>query len=429
MVAPVTGAAAPSGATGGGNVRAVLLLVFAVFFILGGVTNIIDVVLPKLKGLFDLTHFQANWINGAFFAAYGLFAIPSGIIMSRLGYIRGFVLGFGMIALASLLFIPAANSGVYISFLGCMFLIGAGITLLQVGMNPVTMALGAPEGAHQRLMFGQMFNSVGVVVMVFGGATLLLGEQKPVDLTVMTAAELAQHRIADAQEIAHFYIALALAMTLIAALFWFWRSALDGQKAEQVETAGTLQLLMTNRRLQFGALCIFTYVGAEVAIGSNLISYLADERTMGLTASEAKYYVTAYWSAALIGRLLGVFVLGFVKPSRLLLAVASAAVLLVALSALTSGPTAGLALVAIGLFNSVMFPTIFSLTTQGMTDEAPKASGIMCTAIIGGAFIPMLFGKIADLSGLQIALIVPLLCYAIIASFGLWTGRRAAAAG
>jgi MFS transporter, FHS family, L-fucose permease len=423
-MAPVGSEGSATAATGG-NVRAVLLLVFAVFFILGGVTNIIDVVLPKLKGLFELSHFQANWINGAFFAAYGLFAIPSGIIMSRLGYIRGFVLGFGMIALASLLFIPAANSGVYISFLGCMFLIGAGITLLQVGMNPVTMALGAPEGAHRRLMFGQMFNSVGVVVMVFGGATLLLGAQQPVDMSAMTAAELAQHRINDAQEIAHFYIALAVAMTLIGALFWFWRSALDGQQAEKVETAGTLQLLLNNRRLQFGALCIFTYVGAEVAIGSNLISYLGDPRTMGLSASDAKYYVTAYWSAALVGRLLGVFVLGFVKPSRLLLTVASIAVVLVTVSALTSGSVAGLALVAVGLFNSVMFPTIFSLTTQGMTDEAPKASGIMCTAIIGGAFIPMLFGKIADLSGLQIALIVPILCYAIIAAFGLYTRRTA----
>lgn len=418
----------PSGgsAESNGNVRAVLLLVFAVFFILGGVTNIIDVVMPKLKGLFELSHFQANWINGAFFAAYGLFAIPSGIIMSRLGYIRGFVLGFAMIALASLLFIPAANSGMFVSFLGCMFLIGSGITLLQVGMNPVTMALGKPERAHQRLMFGQMFNSIGVVIMVFGGATLLLGEQKAVDTAAMTAEQLSLHRISDSQEIAVFYVALAVAMTLIGLLFWFWRSALDGQKAEKVETAGTLDLLRTNRRVQFGALCIFTYVGAEVAIGSNLISYLSDHRTMGLHASEAKNYVTAYWSAALIGRLLGVFILGFVKPSRLLMVMASVAAFLVAVSALSTGLTSGLTLVAVGLFNSVMFPTIFSLTTEGMTDEAPKASGILCTAIIGGAFIPMLFGKMADISGVQAALMVPIICYAIIASFGLWTAKRAA---
>jgi MFS transporter, FHS family, L-fucose permease len=409
-----------------GSVRIVLLLVFAVFFILGGVTNIIDVVMPKLKGLFDLSHFEANWINGAFFAAYGLFAIPSGIIMSKLGYIRGFVLGFGMIALAALLFIPAANSGIFVSFLGCMFLIGSGITLLQVGMNPVTMALGSSKSAHQRLMFGQMFNSVGVVIMVFGGAKLLLGAQKTVDTSTMTAQQLSLHRIADAQDIATFYVALAIAMTLIGLLFWFFRSALDSQKAEKVETAGTLDLLLSNRRVQFGALCIFTYVGAEVAIGSNLISYLADPRTMGLQASDAKNYVTAYWSAALIGRLLGVFVLGFVKPSRLLMAMASIAALLVSISAVSTGLMSGLTLVAVGLFNSVMFPTIFSLTTEGMTDDAPKASGILCTAIIGGAFIPMLFGKMADLSGVQIALAVPVICYLIIASFGLWTSPRKA---
>jgi FHS family L-fucose permease-like MFS transporter len=329
-----------------------------------------------------------------------------------------------MIALASLLFIPAANSGMYASFLGCMFLIGAGITLLQVGMNPVTMALGDAAGAHRRLMFGQMFNSVGVVIMVFGGATFLLGQQSPVDTSAMSPEQLNLHRIADSQDIASFYVALAIAMTLIAALFWFFRAALDGQKAEKVETAGTLQLLLSNRRLQFGALCIFTYVGAEVAIGSNLISYLGDQRTMGLSASDAKYYVTAYWSAALIGRILGVFILSFVKPNRLLMTVASVAVTLVAISALASGPTSGLALVAIGLFNSVMFPTIFSLTMEGMTDEAPKASGIMCTAIIGGAFIPVLFGKMADAAGLQFALVVPLVCYAIIASFAFWTAKR-----
>lgn len=424
---------APSSTTGSSaestadkrSVRVVLLLVFAVFFILGGVTNIIDVVMPKLKGLFELTHFQANWINGAFFAAYGLFAIPAGIIMSKLGYIRGFVLGFAMIALASLLFIPAANSGMFVSFLGCMFLIGSGITLLQVGMNPVTMALGTPERAHQRLMFGQMFNSVGVVIMVFGGASLLLGPQKPADTSVMTADQLSLSRISDLQDIATFYVVLAVAMTLIGLLFWLWRSALDGQKAETVETAGTLDLLLSNRRVQFGALCIFTYVGAEVAIGSNLISYLGDERTMGLQPSDAKNYVTAYWSAALIGRLLGVFVLAYVKPSRLLMAVASVAALLVAVSAVSTGLMSGWTLVAVGLFNSVMFPTIFSLTTEGMTNDAPKASGILCTAIIGGAFIPMLFGKIADLSGVQFALIVPVICYAIIASFGLWAARRA----
>jgi MFS transporter, FHS family, L-fucose permease len=429
MAAPMTGATPTGGASGAtdGKTRSVLLLVFAVFFILGGVTNIIDVILPKLKGLYDLNHTQANLINFAFFTAYALFSIPSGIIMSKLGYIRGFVLGFGMIAVASLMFIPAANSGIYASFLGAMFLIGAGITLLQVGMNPVTMALGPNETAHSRLMFGQMFNSIGVVIMVAGGAQLLLGKGSGVDPKTLSGDALTAFRIAEAQEISQAYVGLAIAMTLIAALFWFWRSALDGQKAEEVKTEGTLALFLSNRRLQFGALCIFTYVGAEVAIGSNLISYLGDSGKMGLSQADAKWYVPLYWSSAFIGRFIGAFLLRVVAPAKVLLTFATVALLLVLVSSVSSGAISGWTLVLVGLFNSVMFPTIFSLTTQGMTDEAPQASGIMCTAIVGGAIVPVLFGAAADLTGLSLALIVPAICYAIIASFGLWNAKQAAA--
>jgi MFS transporter, FHS family, L-fucose permease len=423
-MAPAFGSKPSGDGTSNGKTRSVLILVFAVFFILGGVTNIIDVVLPKLKGLYQLNHTQANLINFAFFTAYALFSIPSGIIMSKLGYIRGFVLGFGMIAVASLMFIPAANSGIYASFLGAMFLIGAGITLLQVGMNPVTMALGPKETAHSRLMFGQMFNSIGVVIMVAGGAQLLLGKSSTVDMTSLSGEALTAHRIAEAQVISHAYIGLAIVMSLIALLFWFWRSALDGQRVEEVKTEGTLALFLSNKRLQFGALCIFTYVGAEVAIGSNMISYLGDSRTMGLTAAEAKFYVPLYWSSAFIGRFVGAFLLRVVAPAKVLMTFALIALLLVVTSSLTSGTIAGWSLVLVGLFNSVMFPTIFSLTTQGMTDEAPQASGIMCTAIVGGAIVPVLFGAVADSEGLALALAVPAICYAIIASYGVWNLRR-----
>jgi MFS transporter, FHS family, L-fucose permease len=424
-LAPSSGAAASGGGTVNSNTRSVLFLVFAVFFLLGGVTNIIDVILPKLKSLYELNHLQANLINFAFFTAYALFSIPSGIIMSKLGYIRGFVLGFAMIAVASLMFIPAANSGIYASFLGAMFLIGAGITLLQVGMNPVTMALGPVETVHSRLMFGQMFNSIGVVIMVAGGAQLLLGKGSSVDPSTLSGEALTAYRIAEAQEISHAYVGLAIVMTLIAVLFWFWRSALDGQKAEEVKTEGTLKLFLNNRRLQFGALCIFTYVGAEVAIGSNLVSYLGDERTMGLSQSDAKWYVPLYWSSAFIGRFIGAFLLRIFNPAKVLLTFASIALSLVLVSALSSGFISGWSLIVVGLFNSIMFPTIFSLTVQNMKDEAPQASGIMCTAIVGGAIVPLLFGAVADASGLAMALAVPVICYAIIASFGLWTSRDA----
>lgn len=164
-------------AAGGGNARSVLLLTFAVFFILGGVTNINDVLIPKLKGLYQLSHFQANLVQFAFFMSYALFSIPAGRLVARIGYVRGFVAGFLVVAAGALLFLPAASMGVYALFLAALFVVGGGITLLQVGMNPVTIALGPIETSHSRLTFAQLFNSVGVFLMVYGGAELMPAKQ------------------------------------------------------------------------------------------------------------------------------------------------------------------------------------------------------------------------------------------------------------
>jgi MFS transporter, FHS family, L-fucose permease len=260
--------------------RSALLLVFAVFFILGGVTNINDVLIPKLKGLFQLTHFQANLVQFAFFTSYAIFSIPAGLLMARLGYTRGFVVGFLIIAAASLLFLPAAYSGTYSAFLLALFLIGGGITLLQVAMNPVTMALGPPATASSRLTFAQLFNSIGVFLMVYGGAEIMLGKTSAVDPKSLSGAQLNAFRVAETTVVGHAYIGLAIVMTAIALLFWCLRGALDGQQASATKVSGPLSLFVDNIRVRFGALCIFTYVGAEVAIGSNLISYLQDEGVM-----------------------------------------------------------------------------------------------------------------------------------------------------
>lgn len=403
--------------------RQVLLLVFAVFFILGGVTNINDVLIPKLKGLYQLSHFQANLVQFAFFTSYAIFSIPAGLLMARLGYIRGFVIGFLIIAAASLFFLPAAYSGTYGAFLVALFMIGGGITLLQVAMNPVTLALGPPETASSRLTFAQLFNSIGVFLMVYGGAELMLGEASSVDPAKLSGAELQAFRVEEATVIGHAYIGLAIAMTAIAALFWFWRAALDGQKAEAVRIAGTWELFARNPRVRFGALCIFTYVGAEVAIGSNLIAYLQDDGVMGLSAVEAGRLLALYWGGAMVGRFFGGFVLRMFAPGLVLAVFAGIAIALLSVSGMTSGMVAGYAVIVIGLFNSLMFPTIFSLATTGLTDEAPQASGILCTAIVGGALVPPLFGLVADAGGLRAALIVPAVCYAIIAAFGLSAAR------
>jgi FHS family L-fucose permease-like MFS transporter len=432
MAAPITGSTAPGtgGGKSGGSTTTVLLLVFAVFFILGGVTNINDLLVGKFKPMFQLSHAEANLVQMAFFIAYAACSIPAGIVMSKLGYIRTFVLGFLMVAAAALLFIPASAAASFPGFLAALFFIGAGITVLQVAMNPVITTLGPTETSHSRLTFAQAFNSIGVTLMVYGGAKVLLGDSKPIDAATATADQMQAYRVEQGASIGHAYMWLAIAMLAIAALFWAFRSALDGAKAEQTKVAGTLDLLLSNRRVQLGALCIFTYVGAEVAIGSNMIAYLGEQSVMGLGLEAAGKLVAFYWGGAMVGRLVGGFVLRMFKPGRVLTTYAAAAIGLIALSAFGMGAISGWALILVGFCNSLMFPTIFSLGTEGLGERAPQGSGILCTAIVGGALVPYLFGSVADITGnIRMALIVPVICYAIIASFGLWAVRNPSKAG
>lgn len=421
MAAPITRSNVSDAGSGGGRTGIVLALAFAVFFLLGGVTNINDLLVGKFRPMFHLSHFEANLVQFAFFIAYAAFSIPAGIVLSKLGYIRTFVLGFVVIAAAAFLFIPASANASFGGFLGALFLIGAGITVLQVAMNPVITTLGPIETSHSRLTFAQAFNSIGVFLMIYGGAAWLLGDSKPLDVKTATDAQIQAYRVAEGASIGQAYTGLGVLMLGIAALFWLFRSALDSARTEEVKLAGTLTLLRHNRRVQLGALCIFTYVGAEVAIGSNLIAYLGDQGVMGLGLEAAGKLVAMYWLGALAGRLIGGFVLRLVRPGRVLTAFAGSAIALIALSAMASGALAGWALILVGFCNSLMFPTIFSLGTEGLGDQTPQGSGILCTAIVGGALVPLLYGAMADATGsLRLALVVPAVCYAIIALFGLW---------
>lgn len=425
MAAPITGSSAAGGGSSGGKVGIVLALAFAVFFLLGGVTNINDLLVGKFKPMFHLSHTEANFVQLFFFFAYATFSIPAGIILSKLGYIRTFVLGFVIIAAASFLFIPASAAASFPGFLAALFCIGAGITVLQVAMNPVITTLGPVETSHSRLTFAQAFNSIGVFLMIYGGASLLLGDSKPIDAETATAAQLQAYRVAEGASIGTAYMWLGLLMLVIAALFWAFRSTLDHAKAEEVKLEGTWGLFRHNRRVQLGSLCIFTYVGAEVAIGSNLMAYLGDSSVMGLGLEAAGKLVAMYWLGALAGRLLGGFILRMAKPGRVLSAFAAGAIGLIVLSAMTTGNLSGWALILVGFCNSLMFPTIFSLGTEGLGEQTPQASGILCTAIVGGAIVPVLFGMVADLGGnIRLALIVPVICYAIIALFGLWSTKH-----
>jgi len=414
-----------TGPSTGAN-RPLLYLVVAVFFLFGGITNLNDVLIPKLKGLFSLSYTEAMLVQFAFFTSYAIFSIPAGLVMKRLGYFRGIVLGFGIMAAACLMFLPAAYSGLYGSFLAALFMLGAGITLLQVAVNPLILSLGPPETAHSRLTFAQFFNSVGVFLMVRYGAEIILGEGGLRDPAGLQGDELTAYRVAESSVIGHAYIGLAIVLTIIALFFWTKRSVLDRQQAESVAFAGTFGLLR-RPRLAFGVLCIFVYVGAEVGIASIMVSYLGESRTLALTPVAAGILLSYYWLGALIGRMVGGFLLRLARPGYLLAAFATLAAALCITSGLGTGALAAYALVAVGFANSIMFPTIFSLATEGLQDEAPQASGLLCTAIVGGAIIPVLIGMVADAHGLVAALTVPVLCYAVIGTFGVLAARTKAA--
>ena len=411
----------------GKNVTLVLCLVFAVFFILAGVTNINDALVAKFKGMFQLSNAEAGLVQFAFFMSYALFSIPAGLLLRRIGFMRGFMLAFLIIAAASLLFIPAASSGLYINFLGALFLIGGGITLLQVAMNPLVTTLGPAETSHSRLTFAQMFNSLGAWLIVTFGAQYILGEKREIDIETASAAELDAFRISEAVVITDLYIAVAIAMVLIAGLFFIFRKALDSAEVEDVKTEGIVTLFLSDKRLQFGALCIFLYVGAEVTIGSYLIGYLGESRVMGLEEKDAAVLLGYYWGGALIGRFVGAFLLRLFNPGKVLLAFAGTAITLIAISAFSSGNISGYTLTMVGLFNSIMFPTIFSLATEGMkADKASQASGILATAIVGGAILPFAYGYVSDITSLTTALFVPVICYAIIGYYGIYTNKKRA---
>lgn len=405
--------------------RPLLYLVVAVFLLFGGITNLKDVLIPKLKGLFSLSYTEAMLDQFAFFTSYAIFSIPAGLIMKRLGYFRGIVLGFGIMAAACLMFLPAAYSGQYGSFLAALFMLGAGITLLQVAVNPLILSLGPPETAHSRLTFAQFFNSVGVFLMVRFGAEIVLGEGAARDPSGLTGNELTSYRVAESTVIGHAYIGLAVILTIIALFFWTRRSVLDQQRMENVAFAGTFKLLR-RPRLAFGFLCIFVYVGAEVGIASIMISYLGEARTLGLAPVAAGTLLSYYWLGALMGRMVGGFLLRLARPGLLLAAFAALAAALCIASGLSTGAVAGYALVAVGFANSIMFPTIFSLATEGLDEEASQASGLLCTAIVGGAIIPVFVGAVADSYGLVAALAVPVTCYAIIGTFGALAARTGA---
>ena len=392
-------------------------LVVSLFFIWGGATSLNDVLVPKLKGLFQLDYAEAMLIQFAFFTAYFVVSAPAGALVSRLGYGRGMAAGLVVMAIGCALFFPAAQTATYGLFLGAMFVLAGGITILQVAANPLIDRLGSERTGAARLTLAQAFNSFGTTIMPLVGTQLILGASAKATAPPVDVAGRAR----EAAVIGHTYFGIAVLMALLALVFWAVRSRL-GAAGKAPSLAGSFELLK-RPRLGFGVLAIFLYVGAEVTIGSVLVNFLMQHSTMGLDQHAAGQRLSLYWGGAMVGRFIGAVLLWFGRPGKILIGAAIGAGVLAAAAAFAHGQVAGWALISVGLMNSIMFPTIFSLAIEGLGSRTPQGSALLCMAIVGGAVVPVVSGLVADATSLAFALIVPVVCYAAIAVYG-WSARR-----
>ena len=399
--------------------------VFALFFIFGGITSLNDVVIPKLKELFTLNYTQAMLVQFCFFAAYFVMGLPMARLVKKVGYMRGAVIGLVTMMAGCLMFIPASQTATYAIFLFAYFVLASGVVMVQVVANPLISLLGPARTAHSRLTFGQAFNSLGTTVFPAVGAGLILGKLAEVSADELSGDALRAYRTAESAMIVNTYLGLAVAIGVVALVVWLFRNKLQGERHEESSIVGGLSLLK-RPRFGYGALSIFLYVGAEVAIGSIVINYLALERVFGQPEAVIGWMITLYWGGAMVGRFIGSALLRMFSPGKILATNATIAILLIAISALSTGAVAGYSLLAVGLMNSIMFPTIFALACEKLGSRAADGSGIINVAIVGGAVVPVVFGAVADLSGsLAFALILPAICYAIIAGFGIFARRPA----
>ena len=455
--------------------------VFGLFFIFGGITSLNDVIIPKLKELFTLSWTEAMLVQFCFFAAYLIVGIPGAKLVKKLGYMRGAVAGLLTMILGCLLFIPASQYVTYPLFLGAFFILASGVVIVQVVANPLISLLGPPRTAHSRLTFAQAFNSLGTTIFPIVGAAVILGSLATVSADQLSGAALEAYRQAESEAIWQGYLGVAVLIGIVAAAVWAFRNRLPHDEEAMggtqfvtnqryliglaifiVGAVAAVQVspwlgvalimltpivwlygndLLTRARFSFGALCIFLYVGGEVAIGSVIINYLTQDSVManggpltsflnglfGVAGDEVEWMIGLYWGGAMVGRFIGSYFLRVFSPGKILAFNAIGAILLILISTNTTGELSGFSLLAVGLMNSIMFPTIFSLACEKLGPRAADGSGIINVAIFGGAVVPLLYGVVADATGgnLALAMIIPIMCYAVIAGFGIFARKPA----
>lgn len=419
--------------------RSAFIIVTVLFFLWGFITVLVDSLIPRLKDVFELSYFQAGLVQFAFFLAYFVFSVPAGFLLSRIGYQKGVILGLVTMAVGCLLFYPAASSRLFWVFLVGYFTLAAGITILQVAANPYVSVLGSEAGASSRLNLSQAFNSLGTAIAPVVGALFLLSDtiKTSEEISVLEETEKATYYLSEAGAVQRPFLYIAAFIGMLALLFVFIKLP----KVLQESPKGGYTKLLSNKLVLMGVAGIFLYVGAEVAIGSYLVNYFLD-MNMAVVISEndtmkwlsesilnsdlasmdrkaiVGAFVVFYWSGAMVGRFIGAYLTKIIAPSRVLSVFAILAVVLISISMNTQGLVAMWSILAVGLFNSIMFPTIFTLTIDGLGDLKPQASGLLCMAIVGGAVIPPLYGFLTDQMGFKLAMLLLIACYGYILIFG-----------
>jgi len=399
-----------------------LSVLTSLFFIWGFITALNDILVPHLKAVFTLSYTEAMLIQFCFFTAYFVMSVPSGYLVEKIDYKGGIIVGLAVAGTACLLFYPAAALHSYPLFLTAFFVLASGITLLQVSANPYVTVLGAAETASSRLTLTQAFNSLGTTLAPYFGSLLILSTavKSADEIKLLNVEELSIYQAAEAAAVQNPYLCLAAVLFFMAAIFAVLKlpkiNAETQQESEIVED--DLASAWQYSHLVLGAVAIFVYVGGEVSIGSFLVSFLGEPSIAGLPEQEAGKYVSFYWGGAMVGRFAGAAVMQKIHPGKVLAFNALLAVCLVLATILGSGHVAMMTILAVGLCNSIMFPTIFSLALTGLGRHTGQGSGILCAAIVGGAILPLLQGVFADHIGIQHAFFIPLLCYLYISYYG-----------
>jgi FHS family L-fucose permease-like MFS transporter len=424
MVMVTTGdAPATTGQSGGQTYRAALAMVTTLFFFWGFVTVLNDILVPHLKSIFDLNYTKVMLIQFAFFSAYFIFSIPSAKVIDTIGYKRTMVAGLVTMGIGAFLFIPAASVPSFALFLGALMVLAAGITALQVAANAYVSVLGPPETASSRLNLTQAFNSLGTTIGPYLGGLFILNAHasSSAAMAKMSADALQAYKVQEASSVKLPYTVIGIALILFAVLIGMFKLPAIPEAERHGHVPGMSIWKYTH--LVLGMLGIFVYVGAEVSIGSFLINYLSQPNIGNMSEVTAAKYVAYYWGGAMIGRFIGSALLQKIKTGTLLGIFGLIAGLLVCTTMLTTGTIAMWSVISVGFFNSIMFPSIYTLGIAKLGPLTGDGSGLMIMAIVGGAILPVVQGAIADRIGIHHAFILPVICYLYIVYYALRGSR------